>query len=63
MRKKTKSIILMTGLCAYMMIKEALNLEKRHNELNAYEEGVNSVVDKVNEGIEVDKVININLVK
>lgn len=63
MRSKTKWIILSTGICAYAMIKEALKMEKRYEELETYEETVNGVIDKFNDGIDIDGVININFKK
>lgn len=63
MRTKAKFIITGIAIGAYVLVKETLNIEKRHDELEIYENGVNDVVNKINESDDFDKVININLTK
>lgn len=62
MRTKAKLIITGVAVGAYMLIRETVKLEKRHDELEIYENGVNDVIDKFNGGLDTDgdRVININ---
>lgn len=63
MKIGSKLMICAAGLYSYLAIKSAIEIDKRFEELEKYEEEIDKKLHMVEKGIDINKVIDVDFKK
>ena len=60
MRLKTKFMLCAAGVYSYLLFKETLEIDKRHKELDDYEQEVNRKMNMISNGIDIESAVDVD---